>query len=544
MPRSNRDMLRGTTTPRRCLISLRQQLSGTLRAVCLASCIAGVATTPTAGADLETRTARQVGRTGLVGVWERHTSIPGGYDAITSVEIVVDAERKRSYAELKSGDTVYARIAADTLNSFGQPIGIEEAQRLCKLENYKLKRRGIEAEVSVIEVPEIRIYTLGRDGTLEARDAETGQLMWAERFGDSRIPSLPLAVNEKYAAVVNGLELFIVDALTGKEIRRHRFDAVPLQGVTLIGDFVMAVCTRGRVQGFSITREDREPFTGRVAGLPLADPVAAPNFPRLMWPTDQGFLYALDGEGSPGFVFRFPTEGMVSSPLAAGAGGRFYAGTDKGHIYSIDSHLSGKVLWRRSIGAPVYASPTLLENRLFITTVYGQLFCLDAATGNMLWQRPVGNVEKVLGGSENQILVRTVSARLSAIDAESGSIIAEFDAPRIVDAVRNPLTDRTYLLTSDGSIQCLRPKSTELPRLLDMDLSTDTSGTASEENTSPQPNSGQSPFGNEAPDPFGGAGNPFGGDGGGNQQPDPFGGSGADPFGGGNGGAADPFGNF
>jgi hypothetical protein len=307
---------------------------------------------------------------------------------------------------------------------------------------------------------------------------------------------------------------------------------------TVVGNHVMAVCTQRRVEGYALDDMGGKRFTAMVAGLPLARPTASPDGKRLMWPTDSGFVYAIDGEGEPGLVFRFPADGLVSSKIAAGSGERFFMGTEKGQVYALDASKSGSLLWRQSLGEPIYASPVVVGDRILVKTVYGHLYCLNASDGSLAWPNPVNQVQKVFGGTNDQILVSTLTAHLESIDAATGTVNAEFFATNVVDAIENPYTDRLYLMTSTGSIQCLRPIDNELPQLMmgsyDPTAKPQQPASATEpmtEEPAAPPASGD-PFGAGGADPFGGGADPFGG--------------GADPFGGsGDGGMQeDPFGGF
>jgi len=103
-----------------------------------------------------------------------------------------------------------------------------------------------------------------------------------------------------------------------------------------------------------------------------------------------------------------------------------------------------------------------------------------------------------------------------------------------VTAINNPLTNRIYLITSSGSIQCLRPADSDLPKMLLANLG---SPEADQDAGKPADSSTEPPFGfgAETGDEMGTEtidSDPFGGDAG--DGVDPFGGdtSGDDPFGG------------
>jgi outer membrane protein assembly factor BamB len=514
---------------------MSRRLSSRVSAYFLFACGLAWSSMPLArGVGYEALSPNEATRIGMVSSWQQQMSVTGGAAAIVDARIIVDDSRKKKFVEVTVNGKNLLRIAENQLNAFGQPIGLTEARRLAQLEVYKLKRRSIEGTISEVETPEIRLYVLTKDGTIEARNAETGQVLWNERFGNEQLPSLPMALNTSYVAFVNGAQLILIDALSGKLLHTMDYDAVPLQGPVIAGHHLFAVCTARKVEGYDLKNMDKQPFTTRVAGLPMARPVSAPNSSRMMWPTSAGFVYALDGEGRPGLVFRFAADGLVSAQMAFGSDNQFFAATDKGQVYGMSANGSGRIQWRYSLGDPIYDSPHLIGERVYFKTVYGELHCLNAKTGEPLWNNPVRQVAEVLGGIESQLLVRTISGTIRVIDSASGTTLVDFHNGGSVTAINNPLTNRIYLITSSGSIQCLRPADSDLPKMLLANLG---SPEADQDAGKPADSSTEPPFGfgAETGDEMGTEtidSDPFGGDAG--DGVDPFGGdtSGDDPFGG------------
>ncbi|XZE56285.1 PQQ-binding-like beta-propeller repeat protein [Planctomycetaceae bacterium SH139] len=485
------------------------------------------------GRGHETLTPSEAAQIGMVDAWHRQLSISGGLNGLVDAEIFVDYEEKKTFAEVLADGRVLLRISGDRVNRFGIPIGIEEAQRLANLEVYKLKRRGISASVQLKEVPQVLLFALGADGTIECRDAEDGRIIWLQRYGDPRIPCLPMAVSHHFVTFVNADQLYVLETSTGKLVVQKHLKAVPLHGPAIVGDYIMCVCTGGRIEGYDVKDFDREAFVARVAGLPMAGPVTSQAIARTMWPTDAGYLFALDGSGRAQLSFRFPASGLVSSKVGSGPSGNFYAATEKGQVYGISPARDGRILWRQSLGGPVYQSPAVIADQLYVRTVYGQLYGLKASNGEYAWPSAVGRVQKVLGGTSDKVLVRTFSANLAAIDSRSGNVIAQLPATTIADSIHNPWTDRLYLLTNSGMIQCLRPLAAELPTIYEVKQLTSEEGAESEATPQPDAPAPSNPFGfgdDAGGGAFGGdngGGNPFGT---GNDAGNPFGGD--NPFGG------------
>ncbi len=68
----------------------------------------------------------------------------------------------------------------------------------------------------------------------------------------------------------------------------------------------------------------------------------------------------------------------------ATAGGRVYVTTGYAQVLALDA-ATGKEIWRREVTAPVRASPTVADGRVFAVTVDNELEVLSADDGHLLW---------------------------------------------------------------------------------------------------------------------------------------------------------------
>ncbi len=493
---------------------------------CVSAGTCGLPVASLSAADLMSPT--DASRIGMVESWRRQLSLIGGAQSAVDIQLYIDNTRKRRFVEIsheKDGEThVLSRTDVDQLDAFGKPIGIEEARRLASLQVMRWKRRGITAKMTENEVPQIRVYTLCKDGTVEARDAETGELYWLTRNGDPRQPCLSLGVDDQYVTFLNGSTLFQLSSENGKVVRETQITGSPSLGSVIAGEYALVPTVRGGIEGFPLYDSDEYPFMEMVAGRATAIPARAPGTTRTAWATDAGYVYVMETEGKPSVIFRFDTDGVVSSELAAAEGDRFFFGSENGHVYGIRATRTGDVLWRHSIGQPIYNTAFVSDNRLLISSVYKNLYCLELATGADLWKGPVTQIDTVLASSDEHIYARTSSNRLTVIGAQSGARVADVSNITVENFIINRLTDRLYLVGAGGMLQCLRPVNSVLPK-----LKVTPEATAATEASPTAPN----PTAPPAADPFGaGMGaDPFA----------PAGGAAADPFAPAGGAAADPF---
>lgn len=400
-----------------------------------------------------------------------------------------------------------------------------EAERRARNDIRRLQRSGIEAEIQFREVPTIRMYTLADDGTIESRDAETGEIVWLVRVGDRAKGYSGFGVDDLYLTIVNGSELIKLDTSNGGFYGVEKLKFIPTRGPQHCGDFAVVPSVGYRMVAYPLSNPDIDTLTETVHGDALALPTAAIGSTKLAWGTSEGFVFVLDASSEPKMDFRLGTDGNVNGRLAAASGERFYFGSSSGQIYGLRATRTGEVMWTRPTGDPIHESPVVFGDRVLFYSTDGNLMCVDAATGADRWGRTAGGVQFIIGVIGDRIYVRTLSGAMEVLDTADGKIVHQLPGirPRIWET--NIVSDRLYLLDKQGTIQCLRRPEAEMPTLtVTTDVIPANDDAKQEEKKSKAPKE-DTPDDN---DPFGGGA-------------DPFGGEGADPFGGG-GGDSDPFG--
>lgn len=487
---------------------------------------------------------------GLAHAWSRTTATPYGEQSIADIQLYVHGTEPHQYVEIVSQSaakkdssspaTVLARYWTDKTDRLGKPLGQAESERLASNEIRRLKRRGIEAKMQTSSSPRIRLYSIANDGTLQARNAETGEPIWLTRVGDSQLTYSRLGINDEHIAVINGSNLILVDVANGNVVTEFRLDRTPIFGAINSGGFAMVLSITGGITCYKLDDMERDPFYERVSGAPLTSPTRAPQSTKVAWSTDRGYVYVMELDGRPSTQFRLKTDGLVTGKIAATAGDHFYFGSESGQVYAVTATRTGLVNWSIPFGEPFEDEPVIVEDQLFITSTYGNLFCLSTETGSPLWPNSVPGIDHIVGAFGDRVYVTLTSGMLAVVNRESGDVVGTF--PSVVPAreLKNALTDRLYLVNDNAVVQCLRPEASELPLLMvpsqiAAGKNEEDGKIAAAEEAKPADGGsvfdggGNDPFGAEAIDPFGGGGE------------DPFGAGGGDPFGAG-GGMQDPFG--
>lgn len=89
---------------------------------------------------------------------------------------------------------------------------------------------------------------------------------------------------------------------------------------------------------------------------------------------------------------------------------------------------NGEIFWRAPISAPSRAAPTIIDGRLFVTTLDSRLQALDASNGSLLWEytgisETAGLLGAASAAANNDIVVPAFSSgEISALRVENGSV--------------------------------------------------------------------------------------------------------------------------
>lgn len=517
---------------------------------------------------------------GLVESWRRALSLPAGSQSIVDIHLQVHGNDPDSYIEIvQSSSSVQAtpdqakevspNIAASVTSDDSQPILARihyhalaegqlaaggmidraEAERLARNEIRRLKRRGIVAQMRDLEVPRIRLYTLGDDGTVECRDAETGQLQWLQRVGRRSEGYTGIGVDDMITTVINGSYMIEIDNRDGTVIGELALEYVPLRGTIHANGYAVLPAIGPRIMGYPIADLQAEPFAEMVSGASLSVPAASLDSLKVAWGTANGFVYVMEVAGQPNVQFRLDTDGIVSGSPTAASGERFFFGSESGQLYGIRATRSGEVLWSRPTGQPIYQSPTVVDDKILFLSAFGNLMCVGAQDGLSVWDADVPGVRDVMGIIDNKIYLRKLSGEFVDVSLADGLSEESISGTRPEPLFFNRKTDRLYLVDSRGIVQCLRPIDGELPTITGTVVLETNDATAETAETivpagdpsSSMPNDSD-PFGAGQSDPFGAGGaDPFA-PAGGNDDPFAPAAGGDDPFAP-MGGEDDPFGN-
>jgi len=444
-----------------------------------------------------------------------------------------------------SFDTGKLTITERDLDLFGKPLGKEQAEKLAQEKLKKLELEEQHPKLTTTVVPQVSLFAVADGGFVHGIDAQTGRTLWATRLGDPLHPTDAAAASDQWVAVVNGTTLFVLKASTGELAWKRGVRGAPGAGPAISDRYVIVPMLNGMVEAYRLDNYRLPPWTYRSHGRAFVQPLyTGRNF---AWPTDRGFMYLAEAN-DPAIRYRLETNGTIVAPAARLAPTQLIAVSTDGYVYCLHEQ-SGNIIWRFSTGESLIHAPFVVDDAVYVVTEQGTLYRLAGASGLDQWS--TSGVTKILAASKTRLYTVDQGARLRVIDPNNGATLGAAYIESLDFLFTNDQTDRIFIGTRKGLIQCLHEPGNVWPMI---HAGVGEAKKEEEEDAKPgakKPTTPEAPATTPEANPFGGD-NPFGGGGaagGAAGGADPFGGgatppaAGADPFGSSDAGSsADPFG--
>jgi outer membrane protein assembly factor BamB len=354
------------------------------------------------------------------------------------------------------------------------------------------------------------LFAQSSRATLEAIDAETGQRLWSKLIGQPGYPSLPPGACKDLVATVNGSRLYVLNRYTGDILYQTMIDGVPGGGPALSTKRAYVPMASGMVYSYRLdpvtdaakelgkidpnwatltedqkkeaakqAEEDRRenlrlhqentpPLACASDGRALTPPVITTqnrDEEFLTWVTDKGHLHLgrVDRRSADALAIRFRvnTKGNFNAspayqprnPKAPGSEGVIFAGSSDGELLAI-SERDGETRWKFPVGDPISDSPVLIGDRLYVASELGGLFAIAAKNGKQLWYSP--DILHFVAAGRQRVYASDKLGRLRILDGGTGTVLDILQTGGLPIKVSNGQTDRIYLATESGLVQCLR----------------------------------------------------------------------------------------
>ena len=497
----------------------------------------------------------EANRAGMIVKW--FTQLEGvGPSELVNLDLVIDEDQATTFFEVKGGR--YSEVLSERdLDPKGKPYTVEEAESMAKIRGEVMQARLIaKGSTDIVQInrfvlPKSTIYSISNSGILHSINAESGKTNWETQIGTRNFPTSGVGGSKKYVAAVNGSTVYCLGAEKGSTLWSRRCVNAVMGPPSVSDTAIFVPLIDGRLQVFQIEGDGHNSQTLISSGRALYAPTVSGNY--VSWATDKGMLSVAPIDIMNRINYRLRGESPFLAP-ATSKGGMLFCVTASGYVYAIDQ-VKGRVVWTISLGEQVRLSPFPLGDYLFVVTDDHNLYKFDARTGAMAegWSKPRRDVGNFVGAGKDRMYVQNAAGSLVVLDQKSGGQLGSVPAQERLHPLVNFTSDRIYLCSSSGVIECLRETAAVAPFFHDDEFSEIVMAKPSIESnealpTDPdpaetKPGAAPDPFGDskkppEADDPFGekkttpskpANDDPFGGGTKGGDKPK----KGDDPFGGG-----------
>lgn len=435
-------------------------------------------------------------RAGLMRVWNSQAEI-GAADSVKHAILHVSNTRASVFFEIYVGNELRKSFATLDRDALGNRLGYERAKELADLEReiteqevagaladaklsqaefaeltlgtspeaIQMRQALLEKNQKKVEVrkyvePRMTLYVLSSRNYLQAFDAETGNLRWSAQVGPPSSAGFGIAANDAMVSVVNGLRIYCFEANQGRELWNRRCKGAPNAPPAMSHSHIFVPLMDGRVEAFNIETDgiqsDFYVSHGAVSAAPLV------SGRTVSWPTNVGHYNVAYFDQIGSIKYRIHANASIVCTPARLGRVLFVVGMD-GYVYAVDEVL-GTIYWEYSTGSSIRESPLAVGDNVYVTTDNEELYKIDSKTGLLSagWPKTVSGIRRLLGASEPYIYGEDSASNLVVIRAENGGIEYSIPIGRGTNLL-NSQTDRIYLITSTGSIQCLRQNSRPHP---------------------------------------------------------------------------------
>jgi outer membrane protein assembly factor BamB len=340
--------------------------------------------------------------------------------------------------------------AVDQLLAAGQLVSRDQARQLglerAWFGQVRLDRSRNQVENAILAGNRLDVLTT--TGVVHEFNALTGETLWIAPVGNPTYPSLGPSASDEHVAVLNGSTLYVLNRTDGRPSKIRRLGGAPGAAPVLTSGHVFVPLLNGRIEGYPLGDEVFTPWYFQSSGRTMVAPMATAA--SVVWTSDAGDVYVSSAD-QPGVRFSLETGSEIVAPPAFGKP-YIYVATMRGELFAIEE-TTGAKRWKYPAGFPIARAPAVVGERVYITTEEPALHCVDAASGATVWVAP--QVSQFAAASRGRVYGMDEIGALVVLDAASGTPLGRMPTDGLTNALVNDQTDRLYLMSDAGVVQCL-----------------------------------------------------------------------------------------
>lgn len=197
------------------------------------------------------------------------------------------------------------------------------------------------------------------------------------------------------------------------------------------------------------------------------NPGPGPNLPNVLWKvpsSGRGQVQVFNGKA---FVI-----GPISSSPAV-VDGKVFIGSHDGNWYCLDAYTGNKI-WNFTIGYKVLSSPAVVDGKVYTGADDGYVHCLDAETGKLKWKTPAGGLKTgILFSAEwqprsspiivgDKLYVGALDGKIYCLRTADGNVLWAYQTGGPIGGSPAYFNGVVYITSTDGYLYALRAADGQL----------------------------------------------------------------------------------
>lgn len=159
-----------------------------------------------------------------------------------------------------------------------------------------------------------------------------------------------------------------------------------------------------------------------------------------------------DVESTPYFVPEDKSAQNMRLTPENRRGGMFIVGSMSGHVFAMND-VTGLLRWTYLTDKPISERVSAFGDHAYIPTENGDFFAVALRDGKEAWRAE--NISRTVAASASRVYTIDTLNRLAVLNRETGARMKTLDLGNTKFQVFNQWTDRVYVVTADGLVQCL-----------------------------------------------------------------------------------------
>jgi outer membrane protein assembly factor BamB len=267
------------------------------------------------------------------------------------------------------------------------------------------------------------LLVAGCDGRLFGLDAGSGRRRWGAALNGAICATPVIAAGTAFVGTEGGT-LYALDPRTGRQRWKAELGGPMLAAAAVLGDTVAAVAGSKLI---AIDTASGVPkWSVEVAGLRPVRPTMGGGAFYVACNGDAGVV-ALDAVGGR-VRWRSPAPGGISAAAPAFGDGRVYATGRDGALNALDG-ATGAVVWAAR-GAFAGMAPAFASGCVYVASrgSTGEVRAFEATGGKPVWRATIGGEINgaALAVAEQTVAISTIDGDLICLDAASGKVRSEY----------------------------------------------------------------------------------------------------------------------